>query len=78
MDLSKILQAVKFHSGFRTGHNTIPAATIVRNEAFDSVEHNMLPLDKLRTAGISPKAIKWFKNYCIGHTIIIGQPWLRW
>lgn len=43
------------------------------SEAFDSVEHNMLPLNKLRTAGISPKAIKWFKTYCVGHTIIIGM-----
>ena len=76
-----------FQSGFRTGHSTITAATIVTNDiinaldkkqhcaalfvdlskAFDSVDHALL-LNKLRSIGFSPKAVKWFQNYFTDRT----------
>lgn len=36
------------------------------SEAFDSVDHGLL-LNKLRTIGFSPQAVKCFQNYFIDH-----------
>lgn len=73
-----------FQSGFRSGHSTITAATLVTNDiigaldkkqhsaalfvdlskAFDSVDHGLL-LTKLRSIGLSEKAVAWFQNYLV-------------
>lgn len=76
-----------FQSGFRSGHSTITAATLVTNDiigaldkkqhaaalfvdlskAFDSVDHGLL-LTKLRSVGLSEKAVAWFQNYFVDRT----------